>query len=190
MPSEIAWCAAIPYFPRASFSRTASTSARGSRICLRDVLEQQRSLMNPLDACRADPRRPLDSTGESAGRLTGRLPVCTAQAVPTPRNPRIHRLWNAANTLQAPLGSLRGRSPAATCRHTRADRRARLRQTVLMPAHPLCNTRRSQDHGVSRPSVHRSISFGSITSRRLPFVPRSESAAGRPPGMHQRESKS
>ncbi len=32
MPSEIAWCAATPYFPHASFTRTASTSARGSRI--------------------------------------------------------------------------------------------------------------------------------------------------------------
>ena len=53
--------------------------------------------------------------------------------------------------LQAPLGSLRGRSPATTCRHTRADRRARLRQTILLPAHPLCSIRRSQDHGVSRP---------------------------------------
>jgi hypothetical protein len=31
-----------------------------------------------------------------------------------------------------------GRSPATTCRHTRADRRApRLRQTILLPAHPL-----------------------------------------------------
>ena len=53
--------------------------------------------------------------------------------------------------LQAPLGSLRGRSPATTCRHTRADCRARLRQTILLPAHPLCSIRRSQDHGVSRP---------------------------------------
>jgi hypothetical protein len=32
MPSGIAWCAATPYFPRASFLRTASTSARGRRI--------------------------------------------------------------------------------------------------------------------------------------------------------------
>ncbi len=32
MPSEIAWCAAIPYFPCASILRTASTSARESRI--------------------------------------------------------------------------------------------------------------------------------------------------------------
>ena len=53
--------------------------------------------------------------------------------------------------LQAPLGSLRGRSPATTCRHTRADCRARLRQTILLPTHPLCSIRRSQDHGVSRP---------------------------------------
>ena len=32
MSSEIAWCATIPYFPRASFLRTASTSAKESRI--------------------------------------------------------------------------------------------------------------------------------------------------------------
>ena len=32
MPSEVAWCAATPYFPRASFLRTASTSAQESRI--------------------------------------------------------------------------------------------------------------------------------------------------------------
>jgi hypothetical protein len=32
MPSEIAWCAATPYFPSASFLRTASTSAREIRI--------------------------------------------------------------------------------------------------------------------------------------------------------------
>jgi hypothetical protein len=56
---------------------------------------------------------------------------------------------NAA--IPPPLGSLRGRSPATTCRQTRADRRARLRQTILLPAHPLCSIRRSQDHGVSGP---------------------------------------
>jgi len=32
MPSEVAWCTATPYFPRASFLRTASTTARESRI--------------------------------------------------------------------------------------------------------------------------------------------------------------
>ena len=32
MSSEIAWCATIPYFPRSSFLRTASTSAQESRI--------------------------------------------------------------------------------------------------------------------------------------------------------------
>ena len=33
MPSEIAWCAATPYFPSASFLRTTSTSARLSYTC-------------------------------------------------------------------------------------------------------------------------------------------------------------
>ncbi len=32
MSSEIAWCATIPYFPRASFLRTASNERAGSRI--------------------------------------------------------------------------------------------------------------------------------------------------------------
>jgi hypothetical protein len=44
----------------------------------------------------------------------------------------------------APLGCLQGRSPAKTCRHTRADRRARLRQTILLPVHPIHSIRRSQ----------------------------------------------
>jgi hypothetical protein len=33
---------------------------------------------------------------------------------------------------QTPFGRLCGRSPAGTCRHTNADRRARLRQTMLL----------------------------------------------------------
>jgi hypothetical protein len=43
---------------------------------------------------------------------------------------------------QTPLGCFRGRSPAGTCRNTRADCRARLRQTVLLPLHPLRSIRR------------------------------------------------
>jgi hypothetical protein len=88
------------------------------------------------------------STGWRVSKFT-----CT-QAVPIRE---IHRSTVASLErskypgLQAPLGSLRGRSPATTCRHTRADCRARLRQTILLPAHPLCSIRRSQDHGVSRP---------------------------------------
>ena len=50
----------------------------------------------------------------------------------------------------APLGSFRGRPPAETCRNTHADRRARLRRTVLPPVHPLRSIRRSQGRGVSR----------------------------------------
>ncbi len=49
---------------------------------------------------------------------------------------------------RAPLGSFRGRSPAGTCRHTRADCRARLRRKVLLPVHPLRSIRRSQGRGV------------------------------------------
>ncbi len=45
---------------------------------------------------------------------------------------------------QTPLGCLRGRSPAGTCRNIYADRRARLRQTILVPVHPLRSTRRSE----------------------------------------------
>jgi hypothetical protein len=50
----------------------------------------------------------------------------------------------------APLGRFRGRPPAGTCRNTHADRRARLRQTILPPVHPLRSIRRFQGHGVSR----------------------------------------
>jgi hypothetical protein len=42
---------------------------------------------------------------------------------------------------QTPLGCFRGWSPAGTCRNIYADRRARLRQTVLVPAHPLRSTK-------------------------------------------------
>ena len=52
---------------------------------------------------------------------------------------------------QTPLGCFRGRSPAGTCRNIYANCRARLRQTVLEPVHPLRSTRRSQGRGVSRP---------------------------------------
>ena len=51
---------------------------------------------------------------------------------------------------QTPLGCFRGWSPAGTRRNIYADRRARLRQTVLSPLHPLRSTRRSQGRGVSR----------------------------------------
>ena len=51
---------------------------------------------------------------------------------------------------QTPLGCLRGWSPAGTRRNIYADRRARLRQTVLVPVHPLRSIRRSQGRGVSR----------------------------------------
>ena len=54
---------------------------------------------------------------------------------------------------QTPLGCFRGRSPAGTCRNIYADRRARLRQTVLVPVHPLRSTRRSQGRGGSHPIV-------------------------------------
>ena len=52
---------------------------------------------------------------------------------------------------QTPLGCFRGRSPAGTRRNIYADRRARLRRTVLVPVHPLRSTRRSQGRGGSRP---------------------------------------
>ena len=48
------------------------------------------------------------------------------------------------------LGCFRGRSPARTCRNIHADRRARLRRTVLPPVHPLRSIRRFQGRGVSR----------------------------------------
>ena len=51
---------------------------------------------------------------------------------------------------QTPLGCLHGRSPAGTCRHTHADRRARLRRTIFLPVHPLRGIRRFQGRGVSR----------------------------------------
>jgi hypothetical protein len=51
---------------------------------------------------------------------------------------------------QALLGCFRGRSFAGTYTHTHADRRARLRQTVLLPVHPLRSIRRSQGRDVSR----------------------------------------
>ena len=54
---------------------------------------------------------------------------------------------------QTPLGCFRGRSPAGTCWNIYADRRTRLRQTILSPLHPLRSTRRSQGRGVSRPIV-------------------------------------
>ena len=50
----------------------------------------------------------------------------------------------------APLGCFRGWSPARTCRHIYADRRARLRRTILPPLYPLRSIRRSQGRGVSR----------------------------------------
>ena len=51
---------------------------------------------------------------------------------------------------QTPRGSSRYRPPAGTCRNTHADRRARLRRTMLLPVHPLRSIRRSQGRGVSR----------------------------------------
>jgi hypothetical protein len=54
---------------------------------------------------------------------------------------------------QTPLGCFRGWSPAGTCRNMYADRRARLRQTVLVPVHSLRSTRRSQGRGASHPIV-------------------------------------
>ena len=48
----------------------------------------------------------------------------------------------------APLGRFRDRPPAGTCRHVHADRRARLRRTILPPVHPLRSIRRSQGRGV------------------------------------------
>ncbi len=51
---------------------------------------------------------------------------------------------------QTPLGRFRDRPPAGTCRNTHADRRARLRRTMLLPVHPLRSIRRSQGRGVSR----------------------------------------
>ncbi len=52
---------------------------------------------------------------------------------------------------QTPLGCFRDRPPAGTRRNIYADRRTRLRQTVLVPVHPLRSTRRSQGRGGSRP---------------------------------------
>ena len=76
----------------------------------------------------------------------------------------------------APRGSFRGRSPAGTCRHIHADRRARLRQTVLVPVHPLRSTRRSQGRGVSRPiALHAFQLLG-------PTVPYPDTSAVRSPG--------
>ncbi len=49
----------------------------------------------------------------------------------------------------APLGCLHGWSPAGSCLPTHAECRARLRQTVLPPVHPLRSIRRSQGRGVS-----------------------------------------
>ena len=55
---------------------------------------------------------------------------------------------------QTPLGCFRGWSPAGTRRNIYADRRARLRQTVIVPVHPLRSIRRSQGRGGSRLIVH------------------------------------
>ncbi len=52
---------------------------------------------------------------------------------------------------QTPLGCFRGRSPAGTRQNIYADRRARLRRTILVPVHPLRSIRRFQGRGVSRP---------------------------------------
>ncbi len=54
----------------------------------------------------------------------------------------------------APLGSFRDRPSAGTCRNIHADRRARLRRTVLPPVYALRSTRRSQGRGVGRPIAH------------------------------------
>ena len=70
------------------------------------------------------------------------------------RNPELSTFRTSAFPMgegaQAPLGCLHGRSPAGTCRHTHADRRARLRRTMLLPVHPLRSIRRFQGRGVSR----------------------------------------
>ena len=50
----------------------------------------------------------------------------------------------------APLGRFRDRPPAGTCRNPHADRRARLRRTILPPLHPLRSIRRFQGRDVSR----------------------------------------
>ena len=51
----------------------------------------------------------------------------------------------------APLGRFRDRPPAGTCRHVHANRRARLRRTILLPLYPLRSIRRFQGRGVGRP---------------------------------------
>ena len=70
------------------------------------------------------------------------------------RNPEVSTFRTLAFPMgegpPAPLGRFRDRSPARTCRNTHADRRARLRQTILLPVHPLCSIRRFQGRGVSR----------------------------------------
>ena len=80
---------------------------------------------------------------------------CTKPRVKQLRSPacptlRIFWAFSMGEEPPAPLGRFRGRPPAETCRNTHADRRARLRRTVLPPVHPLRSIRRSQGRGVSR----------------------------------------
>jgi hypothetical protein len=72
-------------------------------------------------------------------------------ACPTPRSSAF-----PGQGPQTPRGRFRDRPPAATCRNTRADRRARLCRTILLPVHPLRSIRRFQGRGVSRPIALRS----------------------------------
>ena len=70
----------------------------------------------------------------------------------------------------------RDRPPAGACRHTRADRRSRLRRTVIPPLHPhpLRSIRRSQGRGVSHQiALHTCQLLG-------PTVPYPDTSAVRP----------
>jgi hypothetical protein len=69
----------------------------------------------------------------------------TEGCLPQTRKPGLSHLpfprdWSP----RQPLGCCRVRSPARACFPTHADRCARLRQTLLLPVHPLCSIRRSQ----------------------------------------------
>ncbi len=85
-------------------------------------------------------------------------------------------LWYCPGLTPGAARSVRDRSPAGTCRHTRADRRARLRRTVLPPPlHPLRSIRRSQGGG---PGLGRPIALHTCQLLR-PTVPWPDTSAVR-----------
>jgi hypothetical protein len=90
MPSEVAWFAATPYFPRASFLRTASTRARESRIHIlsytcRQAQESEINLTTAFSSrkrCAASESLKRPAAHEAAPSVSpgrpGAQPTCTS----------------------------------------------------------------------------------------------------------------